>query len=94
MANLTSLRQQLDEIDKELFVLLAKRFSVTQQVGIYKRDHGLPVKDPQREAQQYVRIRALAKEKGLDEDFAQKLLELIIEEVIKNHKALRKDNGS
>jgi len=86
---LVECRQKIDAIDKQLVVLLTERFRVTQRVGEYKRDHNLPPVDTAREAAQEVRITALATEAGLDPAFARKMLRLIIDEVVKNHKALR-----
>ncbi len=49
---LTSYREAIDAIDRELLGLLAKRADIVQQVGTLKRSHGLPgsVIRPGREA--------------------------------------------
>lgn len=87
--NLDELRANLDRIDKELVRLLSERFSNTQKVGQYKKAHSLTPIDPVREALQFERIEKLALEAGLDPEFAKKFLRLIIDEVVKNHKALQ-----
>lgn len=51
MYQLEELRQEIDEIDRELVSLFEKRMAVTQQVGIYKQSKGLPVLDRTREQQ-------------------------------------------
>lgn len=86
---LPELRDDLDRIDEELVRLLAERFRVTQEVGEFKRDNGLPPVDPTREAAQFERIDALATGAGLNPDFAKKFLRLIIDEVVVNHTALQ-----
>ncbi len=86
--NIQLLRESIDNIDRSLISLLAERFSVTRQVGQYKQAHGLPAIDKEREAEQFARIQKLAKEAGLDPDFADRMLRLIIDEVIKNHNAI------
>ena len=90
MSNLKDLRRSLDNIDSSLVYLLAERFSITKKVGVYKKAKGLPIVDSAREAEQARRIAKLARQAGLDKDFAQRLLRLIIDEVVKNHEALRK----
>lgn len=87
--DLAKLRKDLDEIDATLIGLLAERFQLTQQVGIYKAEHALPAIDPEREKAQFKRIEKLAKETGLKPQFAQKILRTIIDEVVENHRALR-----
>lgn len=84
-ARLTRLRASIDNLDAALVHLLAERFKCTQQVGELKARHGLPPADPQREAQQMSRLRALADESGLDPVFAEKFLAFVIAEVIRNH---------
>ena len=47
-AELTSLRQSIDNIDAALVHLLAERFKFTQQVGKLKAATGMPASDPDR----------------------------------------------
>ncbi|MEO5627427.1 MAG: chorismate mutase [Candidatus Saccharimonadales bacterium] len=84
--DLADFRKSLDTIDNNLVLLLAERFRVTDKVGQYKKAHNLPPVDPAREAAHLEEIRQLAMEAGLDEDFAQKFLRLIMDTVVENHK--------
>ena len=68
--------------------LLAERFKITQAVGRYKAEVGLPPADPDRERQQIARLRALAEESGLDPAFTEKFLRFIVDEVILHHKRI------
>lgn len=86
--DLESLRQSIDRLDTALFVILSERFSVTQKVGEYKASRALPAVDLARETQQFEKAAALAAQYGLDPTFAQKMLRLIIDEVVVNHTAL------
>lgn len=90
---LTTLRTKLDAIDDQLINILAERFELTSQVGEYKAKHHLPAIDLQREAEQFTRISELALAKGLEQDFARSFLRLIIDEVVRNHEAIRKDQN-
>lgn len=89
MAELGRLRASIDNLDAALVHLLAERFKCTQQVGVLKAGAELPPADPAREEYQIARLRALAEESGLDPLFAEKILGLIIDEVIRNHVSLR-----
>ncbi|MGX5681616.1 chorismate mutase [Schumannella luteola] len=87
-AELLALRQSIDNIDAALVHLLAERFKFTQQVGVLKARTGLPASDPDREAVQVARLRALAEESHLDPAFAEKFLNFIVAEVIHHHESL------
>ena len=78
-------RESIDNIDAALVFMLAERFKVTQAVGRYKAEHGLPPADPAREAEQIERLRALARSAKLDPDFSEKFLRFVIDEVIRHH---------
>jgi chorismate mutase len=79
------LRDSIDNIDAALIHLLAERFKFTQQVGSLKARTGMPAADPNREAQQIARLRALAEQAKLDPEFAEKFLNFIVKEVIRHH---------
>lgn len=90
MENLDELRKSIDTIDHSLILLLAKRFRVTQQIGRYKWQHGLPAIDEGREHAQFERLKRLAQEEGLNPELIYKLYRLIIDEVVENHRELQK----
>ncbi|MGQ7295969.1 chorismate mutase [Quadrisphaera sp. KR29] len=85
---LADLRRSIDNLDAALVHTLAERFRCTQAVGRLKARLALPAADPAREERQIARLRALATESGLDADFAEKFLTLVIEEVIRHHEHL------
>ena len=88
-AGLAHLRASIDNIDAALVHLLAERFKLTKQVGVYKAAHDLPPADPEREKEQIARLRNLAHEADLDPAFAEKFYAFIVTEVIRHHEALR-----
>lgn len=86
-------RRSIDNIDAALVHLLAERFRHTQRVGVLKAEHGLPPADPAREERQVDRLRALAREAGLDPTFAEAFLRFIVTEVIRHHERIREDGS-
>ena len=87
-AELTRLRHSIDNMDSALIHLLAERFKITQRVGELKASSGLPAADPQREAAQIARLRALATEADLDPELAEKFLTFIVSEVVRHHERI------
>ncbi|MCP3817265.1 chorismate mutase [Streptomyces sp. A3M-1-3] len=90
-AELSRLRESIDNIDAAVVHMLAERFKCTQQVGQLKAQHQLPPADPDREARQIARLRQLAENAKLDPAFAEKLLNFIIAEVIRHHETLAEE---
>jgi chorismate mutase len=88
---LLRLRGSIDNLDAALVHLLAERFKCTEQVGRLKARAGFPPADPNREAVQIERLRKLSDDAGLDPEFAEKILNVIIAEVIRNHRQFVED---
>ncbi|MFG2071326.1 chorismate mutase [Nonomuraea maritima] len=85
---LQRLRDSIDNLDAALVHLLAERFKCTQEVGRLKARYQLPPADPNREAAQIRRLRALAEESKLDPVFAERFLNFIIAEVVRHHELI------
>lgn len=88
LAELSRLRDSIDNIDAAVIHMLAERFKCTQQVGHLKAAHKMPPADPGREARQIARLRDLAENAKLDPAFAEKFLNFIIAEVIRHHETI------
>ncbi|MDQ7993652.1 MAG: chorismate mutase [Propionicimonas sp.] len=85
---LDRLRGSIDNLDTAIISLLAERFKITQQIGLLKRERGLAPADPEREVEQIGRLRQLAIQSNLDPEFAEKLLNFIVAEVVRHHEAI------
>jgi chorismate mutase len=85
-------RASIDNIDAALVSLLAERFKLTREVGKWKARQRIEPVDPERERRQVERLRALAADAGLDPDFLERFLRIIIDEVVAHHRALRDED--
>lgn len=56
--DLSEIRVELDEIDSLIMDLFNRRQELSADVAAYKKDHGLPIKDKEREREKLERIRA------------------------------------
>lgn len=63
--NLMDSRQQIDEIDKQITVLLEERMKVVAAVAAYKKAHRMPVLDATREAAVLDKVVAFTSDKLL-----------------------------
>ena len=89
---LSRYRSSIDNIDAARVFMLAERFKITQAVGEYKAEVGLPPADESREKEQIERLRSLALEAGLDPVFTEKFLRFIVAEVIRHHQLIAGEN--
>lgn len=71
MEDLTLLRQEIDRIDRQIAELFEQRMAVTQKVGEYKLQQGLPVLDEERERQVLAGKAALLKDPSLAPDITE-----------------------
>lgn len=47
--DLTTCRAQIDAIDKEIVRLFQRRMELAGEIGAYKKAHGMPILQPERE---------------------------------------------
>lgn len=80
VAELSALRDEIDEVDKALLALLARRLALVAQVGEVKSRYGLPVYVPEREAAMLASRRAEAEQLGVSPDLIEDVLRRVMRE--------------
>jgi len=66
LERIKSLRKDIDEIDERILHFLKDRVEICKTVGAIKRENGIPIRDQQREEEQYRNLMERASELGLD----------------------------
>ncbi|QWA09987.1 bifunctional chorismate mutase/prephenate dehydrogenase [Sodalis ligni] len=80
VAELNALRDQIDEVDKSLLALLAKRLQLVAEVGEVKSRYGLPIYAPDREAAMLASRRDEAVAQGVPPDLIEDVLRRVMRE--------------
>ncbi|MCD7749497.1 MAG: chorismate mutase [Oscillospiraceae bacterium] len=58
---LSQLREQIDDLDRQIVALLEQRLDVAEGIAHYKLENGLPVLDEAREEEKLAAIQALCR---------------------------------
>ncbi|WP_099075168.1 bifunctional chorismate mutase/prephenate dehydrogenase [Proteus alimentorum] len=77
---LQGLREQIDQVDKSLLSLLAKRMQLVAEVGEVKNRYGLPIYAPDREASMLASRRNDAQMMGISPDLIEDVLRRVMRE--------------
>jgi chorismate mutase/prephenate dehydrogenase len=75
---LAKLREQLDQVDRQVLELLAKRMQIVTAVATYKRAENIEIRDPNREKQLLRARRELALELGLEPESIESIYRQIL----------------
>ncbi|MDI6737054.1 MAG: chorismate mutase [Nanoarchaeota archaeon] len=72
-------REYIDNIDKEIIKLLARRFSIAKEIAKIKKEQSLPIQNNEREEEVIKKAIENLKEQGYDdEEFARGLFTIIM----------------
>lgn len=74
------LRQTIDDIDRQIIQLIGKRMKLVKQIGRIKQSSGNNIQDKERETLIRSRIKKLARDEALDEQFTDRLYREIFTE--------------
>ncbi len=80
--DLADLRTQIDELDNALLELLSKRMRVSKEIGIYKKEHNMPVLQTIRYEEILSKRAKDAGSMAMNEDFVKSILRAIHEESV------------
>ncbi|NRA65096.1 MAG: bifunctional chorismate mutase/prephenate dehydrogenase [Pseudobacteriovorax sp.] len=75
---LGELRDRIRDIDEEILKLTSERMTICREVGLYKKDHNLPVKNYRVEKEILERTKELAHKFGIMPELAQRLMKDLI----------------
>ena len=78
--DLSSLRDQIDQLDREFVRVVAARLALCEQVAAVKEDSDTPVIQPDRVRDVVTSRRQLAIDAGVDPDFAEQLFRVLLAE--------------
>jgi len=66
LERILALRKKVDEIDEKILYFLKERVEVCKSIGAIKREHGIPIRDHQREDEVYTNLMRKASELKLN----------------------------
>ncbi|MDL2277426.1 bifunctional 3-deoxy-7-phosphoheptulonate synthase/chorismate mutase type II [Parabacteroides sp. OttesenSCG-928-G07] len=81
--NLSELRRQIDNIDEQLLELLAKRMRISREIGVYKKEHNMPILQSPRYSELLEKRSYMGESMELNTDFVKEILKEIHEESVR-----------
>jgi chorismate mutase len=81
--NLSELRRQIDTIDEGLLELMAKRMRISREIGIYKKEHNMPILQTPRYGEILDNRSRMGVSMDMNADFVKKIYSEIHEESIR-----------
>ena len=81
--NITVLRTKIDEIDETLLTILAKRMGISREIGVYKKEHNMPILQSGRYSDILENRAKQGESLGLSAAFVQEIMKSIHEESVK-----------
>lgn len=81
--NLSELRRQIDGIDEQLLELLAKRMRVSREIGVYKKEHNMPILQSPRYSELLEKRSYMGSQMDLNPEFIKEMLKEVHEESVR-----------
>ena len=81
--NLNELLRQIDELDNQLLDLLAKRMRISREIGVYKKEHDMPILQATRYDEILNKRVEQACNMDMDGEFMKSVLQAIHEESVR-----------
>ena len=83
MRDIQSLREEIDQLDEQLWEVIGKRADVVRQIGEWKRQHGEQVVQPERWQEVLQHCQSVAAKHGLSETVVHEVMEAIHNESVR-----------
>ena len=83
MKDLSSLRAEIDQLDKQLWEIIAQRMDIAREIGEWKHTHDEPVLQSNRYLQVLDQCLQCAREKGISEDTVREVMEALHKESVR-----------
>ena len=83
MKDLSSLRAEIDHLDKQLWEIIAQRMDIAREIGEWKYTHGEPVLQSNRYQQVLDQCLQCAREKGISEDTVREVMDALHKESVR-----------
>lgn len=90
---LEKLRRQIDRLDDEILQLLHHRMKISEQIGLYKKDHNITILQTERWNQILERVYKNGEKAGLSKEFITQYFDAIHMESIKHQDAIMNEHG-
>lgn len=91
--NLSLLRNQIDSIDEQLLELLAKRMRVSREIGVYKKEHNMPILQSPRYSEILEKRASMGQSMDLNTEFVKEMLKEIHEESVRQQMIIMNQQG-
>ncbi len=91
--NLSQLRNQIDSIDEQLLELLAKRMRISREIGVYKKEHNMPVLQSPRYSEILEKRASMGQSMDLSTEFVKEILKEIHEESVRQQMIIMNQQG-
>lgn len=85
--DLTSLRDRIDTVDRQIIALIAERLKIVEDVAIAKLDAASPFRDREREERLLLRLRQHATAAGLDPHQIERLYRVVMDMSVAHQEA-------
>ena len=83
MRDLASLREEIDQLDEQLWEVIGKRVDVAREIGEWKHAHGEQILQPERYQQVVERCLLQGKQHGLSETLIREVMEALHKESVR-----------
>lgn len=85
--DLSTLRDRIDHVDRQIIALLAERLRIVEEVALAKLDAASPFRDREREERLLLRLREHATEAGIDPHEVERLYRVVMDMSVAHQEA-------